>query len=402
MEKKIAFLADVHLTRSQYGRTVRGEQIFESLRRALANLYSAGIHEIICAGDLLDNNNPGPEVIINYLGRIHRYLKKHQMRMWCIKGNHDNADQSWWWAYENEDSDYGIKSLSILEEPETINGVKVLGLDYGRNAIQQALFTVKEFRGVDLLVCHGEIRELTGYPSDDSIPINDFFNEEEFNKRNWPSCIAIGHIHIAMNWVFKTDDGKQMGVVSPNSTDFTVYPGKIRDTRAQVPVGVFEVNEGEPTKFLRFEFVEYRRTFADSISLKTESDLEAACAQIKADHELWGSTGAVYYIHYAASVRNTIPKLQQFLDSNNFDSNVTLVTKQVIEDVEAEALENVQAARAIKTSPAQYFSTHADQYLPDKQRTDLYDLCLEILTPSADAKGAIDAYVEKKIGGTVL
>ena len=398
MEKKIALIADVHLTRSQYGRVVRGEQIFHSLRRAISNLNAFGITDIICAGDLLDNNNPGPDVIINYLGRIHRLLKKNGMRMWCTKGNHDNAEQSWWWAYENEDSDYGIKSLT---EDTDIGGIKVRGLDFGRNVIQQA-FEAKDFKEVDLLACHGEISELTGYPSDDSIPVEGFFNEEEFKVGNWPSCIVVGHIHIANNWIFETDDKCRMGLVSPGSTDFTVYPGKIRDETGKVPVAVFDVEEGKKAVFKEFEFVEYSRTFADSFVIKTEAELDEACEAIATDHDLWASTGAVYYIHYATSVKDIIPKLQRMLDNKNYNSLVTLVTKQVIEDEQLKTLENVQSARAIKTSPAQYFLDHTDTFLPQTAGNDLKELCLKILTPGLDAKADLDTYVEKQIGGTVL
>lgn len=397
---RFAIIADVHLCRSQYGRTIRRDQIKHSLMRAIEAAAKAGVNHIICAGDLLDSNAPGVEVAVNDLMEIHKLLKTHKLSMWCSKGNHDNCTPSWWAAIEEtETSPYGLHSLP--EGLSEIDGIPVWGSAYRSKSIQYAM-AHPDFTACKLAVFHGEILELTKYPTEDAIPAEQFYNEERIAQDQWPNVIVVGHMHVKMQWhfTFAQERCKKLYLISPGSLDITTKPTALEQLETRtIEVVQFSIDDNGAIRCDQLESVEYEPTMVLVDPLYEEEDVEELVDKLKRLKGL-ETRGAVVYVSYAQKIKRCIPQLQQSLDFENLNQLVTIVAQPLPED-SADMVDEMMTARSIKTSPVQFFDENIEKYAPEEYGEDFRALCRAILTPSENSKQKLDAYVEAKIGGSL-
>ena len=120
---KVAHIADCHLRAYQYGSSRRGRAFLQGVESAISAAAKAGANMILCSGDLLDSNNPGPEVAINQLMELNEYLiVEHYLPMFVSVGNHDNCEPSWLTPYAYTWTDGDVEAGLFLLRPDEVNG----------------------------------------------------------------------------------------------------------------------------------------------------------------------------------------------------------------------------------------------------------------------------------------
>ena len=182
-ELKVAHIADCHLRNAQYGSSARGARFLEGIKSAIKAAKEKGAALILCAGDILDSNNPGPAVVNWQLADLHGYLEYNGISMIVSTGNHDNCTPSWLTPYDSIDDVeflepglHLLRDFAITFQPDNCPfGLNILSIDYCdkfefiRKCDPALHFNIPQ----DIIMWHGEIKEFCGFPKEDAIEINE-------------------------------------------------------------------------------------------------------------------------------------------------------------------------------------------------------------------------------------
>ncbi len=92
----IALLGDTHLRDTQYATTQRGDDFTAAFFRAIRTICEAPERPdfILHSGDMFDSSRPSPKTI-GALMQANEILVQHDMRMYCVTGNHDFTNPTW-------------------------------------------------------------------------------------------------------------------------------------------------------------------------------------------------------------------------------------------------------------------------------------------------------------------
>lgn len=402
-------LADSHLCRQQYGRVTRSDQICTSLLNAIDAAHNAGCRYILHAGDLLDSNTPGAKVAICQLQKLQDRLIDNRMHMYVIRGNHDSCDPPWWHLLETFacNFDEGGVAYGIHSAPTTfsMDGVRVYAKDWATGNVVKESVEDPAFADADIAMFHSDLGEICSYSSPTVMSARDVFDEEKFTDNHWPTLVVFGHIHHFWHTqIYPATQGKNttpsMVIASPGSTDVTSRQDD-RKSPFSLFVATYEVEEGQKAKRIGFdaESISYDATDIYKADIREEKDMIMVMGEI--DKKVQESkVGIVYYIDYALTVKDCVPRLQSHIDGYNWHNKVTLVTCPLPQD---KLKEEVKSARDLKTSPAKYFSDHHGDYIPEEYTSpELLNLCDNLLNPEEDGKARLIEYVGTKLGETIL
>lgn len=397
---KFGLLADSHLCRQQYGRSVRSRQIFRSLKNAITSAKEAGCKYILHAGDLLDSNTPGVEVAVNQLIELQRLLEEYEMMMFIIRGNHDSCTPSWWYTLEN----YACKEYGLHSAPEffTLDGVRIWAKNWSSDDVVHESLVHPMFEYADIAVFHSDLGSICQYPTPTRVEEEELFNEEKFLAGKWPSLFVFGHIHHPWCSYHTPTHGEVIGgnesmcIISPSSTDVTTRVDERRNP-FHLYVAEYEAEPGKKAIRKGIEEVPYQATEIVRMDVKDDSDVSAVMDRMKATVEQFGcEVGILFYVAYSPMIRDCVPKLQAFIDNRDWHDCITLVAGPLIAEAEKKA-EKVQSARDLKTSPAKFFSLHHEKYVPGAG-AEMLALCDALLNPAEDGKARLNEYVEKQLG----
>lgn len=103
---RIAHTADTHLRHSQFGSKQRGQHFFNSFCSVIEVARDQGAGIIVNSGDILDKNRQRTENI-QQLVQADQLLKKYDMTMYCITGNHDMDKPTWLETLFSENPEQG-------------------------------------------------------------------------------------------------------------------------------------------------------------------------------------------------------------------------------------------------------------------------------------------------------
>lgn len=403
---RVALIGDVHLRRVQYGNPARRQQITNSLLSIIEKAHQHGCKAILCAGDFLDSNAPGIDVVALDIPKIDELLRKYKLPMYVTKGNHDNVETPWYGILhqytmnkimESDEYMYGIHPLDdacTVIVPGT--NLVVKGYDYGYpSRMKELAADPSSFNESIITMMHGELLDISSYPTDNAVEVDDFNIETTSTQ-----LVLIGHTHIRTCIVKDCEDAESTDLrlfVSPGSVDY---------------ISSSEVKNDEGKKFYIAEFqngilrsvdaYEYEHTFAKKVTLNTEEDI----ADIIKSIDYLGMShvkkrGLILYVSYDAKLKNSIAELKRRVVEMDpeFASAVTIVPKAILTDTQELDL---STARSIKEGPVEFFAKNSNRFFTEAKEADFLNLCSIILDPKSDAKAALDTYVETKTSLTIV
>ena len=394
---KIGLIADVHLCKTQYGNNNRREQIKNSLISYIRNANETGVKTILCAGDFLDSNNPGVDIVVRDIPEIDSILQELRMRMYITKGNHDNVEPSWYSIIPTaagKEKKYGIFPVKDEEVFKTPEGITVRGYDYGHK--ERLKFLAKDpstfMPPVDIVMFHGAVTDWIGFPSDHAVALSEFALDED--PANCPRVILIGDTHVSrynMNKVHETM------FVSPGSVDVM--------SKTDAQNGIFgRYVAFNPNDHLDFYLgdIFYEHTLVMLPSINCIFDIDMLEKEIEKQVDAIKKLGLILFIDYNPKLDKVAPKVYSILDKFDLWNYTNLRMKPQKQSEEEGVDKLIENARTIKESPAEFFKTHKDDFFHETMDKDLDNLCCSILNPNEDSKRALNNFVQNRLGTEVV
>lgn len=389
---KIAAIADVHLMRSQYGNPERRLQIKRSLVNAITAAHNAGAEIILCAGDFLDSNTPGADVAAGDVPDIYEMLVDKRMTMYCIKGNHDDIEPSWYGILgsvasytQDTDDNYGIQLLVDGKDTVLPGGIIVRGYDFGsRRRIKDLLEDEKSFAGAHIVMLHGEVKEWVGYPTENAVSVQEL-------AACGPAAFVIGDTHV------KRDD--QLGtchIISPGSVDYCSKS----ELKERKTVSILEFSEENGT-LVGVSEVEYDHTIALDVKLESQEDFDSLKDYLAISQHSIKRQGLLLYGTIRANVLS-IADVRSELDALGILGSTTVLLQALTADDNPDEDASQFSARVIKEQPDVYFHENAEKFVSGTRTAEFMTLCEKLLNSKEDSKKALDDYISEKIGKTII
>lgn len=389
---KVAHIADCHLRAYQYGSSRRGRAFLQGVENAISAAAKAGANMILCSGDLLDSNNPGPEVAINQLMELNEYLLvEHYLPMFVSVGNHDNCEPSWLTPYEYTDTDGEVGAGLFLLRPDEVNGgefffqkdtwpfpLKVGVSSYmPANLMREELQYYTDLKSkFDIYMWHGEIREFCGYPKEDAICIDDF-------PKGMASVIAMGDQHVHKYIRRSTDD---MVIAYPGSTEMC---SESEDEHKKLLLYTFAV-EGDNYVLENIESVPFETQPVIRRTLRTEEELNETVQYIQNNPDV------LAYIRYDRTLHEAVSRLQDAADKNLTCLRLTPMMPDRFNV-------HTMSREAVKYGPVEFFEANKTDLIHDPEVLNRVDeLCKDLLTANKEHKVSINKFCNDRLGTTCL
>jgi DNA repair exonuclease SbcCD nuclease subunit len=388
----VAHIADCHLRAYQYGSSRRGQAFLDGLLSAIrAAAYEAADY-ILCSGDLLDSNNPGPLVVMEHLRQVDEELKACHLPMFVSVGNHDNCEPSWLTPYEwSGEEEYAAAGLHFLRPDDKNGGEYTLRSEYleipfrlGVSSFKPAAFMreeleyYKDCQKFDAYMWHGEIREFCGYPKEDAICIDDF-------PQNMASVIAMGDQHIHKYIRRPSDD---MIIAYPGSTEMC---SESEDENKKLFLYKFTWNDAaEACELTSIESIPFETQPVIRRTLTTEADLDETVQYIKENPNV------LAYIRYDRALHETVSRLRDAADP---ELTCLRLTPMMPDRFNVHTM----SREAVKYGPVEFFETNKEDLIHDPEvRRRVEDLCKDLLTSNKEHKVSINKFCNDRLGTTCL
>lgn len=387
---KVAHIADCHLRMYQYGSARRGRAFMEGVINAINEAHAAGAAFIVCSGDFLDSNNPGPVVMMHHVRAIHEHLKELEMPMLVSGGNHDNCEPSWLTPYELTSDKYIEPGINFLR-PDEVNGGEYNYLDYslpypitiGVSSYKPAAIMREELAGYkdyhikfDIYMWHGEIREFCGYPKEDAICIDDF-------PHNMASVIAMGDQHIH-KYIRRNSDN--MVIAYPGSTEMC---SESEDDEKKLFIYEFEATDSG-NQLVDIRSIPIGTQGVLRRTIRTEEELENTIQDIKDNPDV------LAYIRYDRTLHDAVPRLRDAADP---EVSCLRLTPMMPDRFNVHTM----SREAVKYGPVEFFETNKEDLIHDPEvRQRVEELCKDLLTTTKDHRTVITKYCNDRLETTCL
>lgn len=208
MNEKIAIVSDAHLGYRQYGRVDREDDFENAFINVIDQCIQHKVTTIVAAGDMINVKRPSSRTILT-LVKIEKKLKKHNIHMHFLQGNHDYSKPSWSEILDEAIVDSYIHCLDnkLLT---TESGITIYG--YPEFSKMDFINNITHIPKCDILLCHTPVKEFIKYPSDSAIAI-----DQDLPLGNH-KYIFIGDTHVNQEEPREVDNHKCI-VISPGSTE---------------------------------------------------------------------------------------------------------------------------------------------------------------------------------------
>ncbi len=352
---KIAWLSDTHVGFRQYGLERREADFRRAFKDAINCALDSGAQLIIHSGDIIHNNRPSADTIA-CLQEIHDQLCAVGCDMLVISGNHDFSDPHWLSVVNPTNEGPGIKLLDSLLYTHA-SGLKVYGVPWMPK--EQFLAVKAGIPWADIILWHGAIQEIIGFPSASALTLDELPLEK---------CLlwAAGDIHV--NKVLE-HKGTLVG-----------YPGSTESNSESEPdVKVIKLIEWEKgsLKITRDWSISTRPVVR--LTLKTEAELTAAIEQLlpmDSEHK-----APIVYARYSPAVTNVVERLKTALNPDRFVIRPTAISENET------LLDAPQQAGAVLT-PMELLSSLLP---PDSV---IRKPMMQLVDPAASAESVIDQFID--------
>lgn len=364
---KIAHIADTHLRSRQYGFKSRGIDFFFGFKNAVEAAIANGARAILCSGDVVDTTFPNSTIVKEQLPAINSILLNAEIPMYVISGNHDLTEPHWC-AHMSSGEDAGIIMLDW--DVMAVDGIKIAGLPFMEpDKFRQQLQT--DSWDADILMWHGEIKELMGYPKQNTIELADF------PLHKW-QLIAMGDQHIHRH-ITREEDG--MVVAYPGSTELC---SSSEDPEKKLYMYTF--TDGKLTDI---ESIPFATRTVQKYKLVEEVDVEQALTSIE--------PGALVFVEYNRELNNVIPRLNTVIVGD------TILQLSMLESMEQDlSVPGVQVEKGELPTLIQFMQTQIHSVSSDEECERLAPLCCAMVDPVIDHRYAIDKFVEDRLGGKIV
>lgn len=185
---KLGHLADSHLRHQQWGYARRSEDFFTATMKAVTILIEEKCDAILHGGDVLDASRPGP-IPINQLRLIDELLRRHNMPMYIVSGNHDYSDPSWIASLFNQEERIKSRSgiIDIGWRSVDVGGLTVAGVP---GALADVIrHKLPDMPPADVLLAHVTLAEDTPFAGERTLTTA----ELRYNSRIQLMCL--GDLH---------------------------------------------------------------------------------------------------------------------------------------------------------------------------------------------------------------
>ena len=384
---KIAHIADVHLRAAQYGSLLRGEDFYTGVCNACSAAKEHGADIIVCAGDLLDSNNPGPRVVVDYVRGLHEELERLDIPMLVTVGNHDNCNPSWLTPYLWDGTASLQAGINFITGDGGPFGNGLYFIDLGRKDTFVFSIQVFDFMGPQAMrsaianaadstaiaVWHGEIREFCGYPKEEAICFDDFL----LNKFK---LLLMGDQHIHEMRVREED---KFTIAYPGSTEMCsesedeckrLFIHTITQTSDNV------IFNHEDTISVRFDTKPVLRC-----TVQTEEELQ----ETEQDLKRYGDVLA--YVRYNRYIPDVVSRLHAAVSK----SSCLRLTPMMANRFKVEAM----SRETVIKGPAEFFDANQEKFIQDAEtRARVSGLCKQLLTLGEDHKERVNTFCSEYLG----
>lgn len=176
---KIALTADWHIRSKHLGVLRRGPDFTAAAASAVREAIKAGAVAILNGGDTFHDKRPTTTNIEDLQG-IDEILREHSKFMYTIDGNHDGTDPSWLKTLFDTPSatggivDINNRRVEIKSGKEVVSVHGIPACDgESLKAQLETLAQLPDDVRPDIILWHGAIREMAGYPDPNTISIED-------------------------------------------------------------------------------------------------------------------------------------------------------------------------------------------------------------------------------------
>lgn len=385
-EVRIAHIADCHLRNAQYGSAVRGLKFLEGLKSAIAECARNNVQYIICAGDMLDSNNPGPAVVNWQLAEVHSYLKELDLAMIVTVGNHDNCSPSWLTPYEYVgNSDIMEPGLHLLRTPGVQLDydtwpccINVGAIEYcSKEEFLEESSRIQRHNGEqDILIWHGEIQEFCGFPNPNAIRLDEI-------PKGLCQVLAMGHIHVHKHvWL-----GTDTVVAYPGSTEMA---SEDEEDQKKLYVYTFTGDDSRIAKLTNVESLPFETQKVMRCTIKTEEDLVEAVERIKKGSNM------LCYIRYEKTLHDAVQRLTEAVS----DADTLLRLTPMMPD---RFNVHTMSREAVVRGPAEFFEANAEDLIHDPDvRNRVSGLCKTLLTPGTNVREALNEFCDERLQTVTL
>lgn len=382
---KIAHIADCHLRAAQYGSRVRGQYFYLGLLNAIRKAYVEGVDLILCAGDLLDSNNPGPGVVMVELRDIDDLLKEYNIPMLVSKGNHDNVSPSWLYQFEKDGSEHilrpgicpAVQGNHVVYELSKGNNrpIRIEAYDF---TDPETLKSIARFDRdssqhpfADIMMWHGEIKEFCGYPKEEALGMADF-------PENAWKLVAMGDQHIH-KYIKRASDG--LVVAYPGSTEMC---SESEDSDKKMLLYTWK-SDGSSWYIHSIESVAFETQPVLRNTVSTQEDLESVLNTMRqADRNL-------IYLRYDKRIPDVVGRLTEVATEKN---HVLRLTPMMPDRPDMNSI----SRESVVLGPSAFFNDHAEELIEDLEtRNRIGNLCKDLLDPCTSHRDRLNKYCEDRI-----
>lgn len=383
---KIAHVADCHLRNVHYGSQKRGARFLQGLLSAIRAACAADAALILCCGDILDSNNPGPAVVNWQLANVHSLLVELDMPMIVTQGNHDNCVPSWLTPYEATSAEellepglhFVLDGSYVLEYDTWPCHIRLSAIPYcDKEEFLAACDSIKKTAGQqDIIMWHGEIQEFCGFPLPEAITMAEIPAD---------SCqlLAMGHIHVHKHMTLPGG----MIVSYPGSTELV---SEDEDAEKRMYVYSFEGDDSKQARLTKVESLPFETQPVVRRTVKTEEDLAELVDYIKANPD------TLAFIRYEKNLHDAVKRLHEAADEQ---LTVLRMTPMMPDRFNVHTM----SREAVVRGPAAFFEANAEDLIHDDDvRSRVSGICKELLTPGTDARDVINKFCDARLGTTSL
>lgn len=374
----VAHLADCHLRATQYGSKQRGEKFYIGILHAIHKAYEKGAQLILCSGDLLDSNNPGPGVVMVQLRTIDEVLKDFGLPMLVIKGNHDNVDPSWLYQFQKEEAPDiypgicpigGCKSFQYKDNPP----LKIEGYNYmPSDQFRDLLNSHQDGPKADILMWHGEVKEFCGYPKEEAISMQDF-------PQNVWKLVAMGDQHIHKH-IVRDSDG--LVVAYPGSTEMCS-----ESEEAEKKMKFYEwSSNGSEWALSKIYSVPFKTQKVYRAAITTQEELTEVIEALETE-----KNSMLAYIRYDKRIPDIVGRLTE---ASKESEHILRLTPMMPDRPDMNAI----SREAVIKGPSDFFEAHSEDLIEDLEtRNRIKNLCKNLLDPKTDHRDLLNKYCEERI-----
>lgn len=374
----VAHLADCHLRATQYGSKQRGEKFYTGILHAIHKAYEKGAQLILCSGDLLDSNNPGPGVVMVQLRTIDSVLKDFGLPMLVIKGNHDNVDPSWLYQFQKEESPAiytgicpigGCKSFQYKDNPP----LKIEGYNYmPSDQFRDILNSRQDAPKADILMWHGEVKEFCGYPKEEAIGMQDF-------PQNIWKLVAMGDQHIHKH-IIRDSDG--LVIAYPGSTEMCS-----ESEEAEKKMKFYEwSSNGSEWTLDKIYSVPFKTQKVYRAAVTTQEELTEIIEALETE-----KNSMLAYIRYDKRIPDIVGRLTE---ASKESEHILRLTPMMPDRPDMNAI----SREAVVKGPSDFFEAHSEDLIEDLEtRNRIKNLCKNLLDPKTDHRDLLNKYCEERI-----